>query len=239
MLDFSAEMAQTEQEFAQKKPINFGPVPSGSIVQCKLEVIKNKPEKSDPSNPFIFVAGTGLRMIQMQFTVIRGEYDTVSWRQFVSLPSSMQQIQLTDGQATGCRMGGAMLKAICQAAGRAPQIPDVTALNGIIVPIKVRIAKKANEYTDRKGQFHKRWVNEVASIVTPDNAQYQEAMTKGEIINPNGYVDWDESGQSAFTQPNVQQTPMQQPMPQMQQQVQGWPTPVQPNIASTGDVVPF
>lgn len=173
MLDLSNEEQQVE--------FIAGPVPCGSIVLCKLSVVA--PKYPAPENINYSVAKSGLRQVCVEFCVYAGEYNGYSFREFISLPAGEQKVQLTQGQNTSCRIGGARLKAICTAARKQPKMQDITSLNGLTIPVKVGIndipyLKDGIEY----------WNNNVASIVTPDKEEYQKVMSGGEILTDGAIV---------------------------------------------------
>lgn len=173
MFDFSNETNQQE----------FSPIPSGSIVIVAMNVLQPKYPAHD--NAFISVTKNGLRQLYSEFTVADGTYAGVSWRQMLTLPLGMQNgANLTEGQKKACRIGGATLKAILQAGRRSLNVADLSAFNGIHFPVKVkinsepRISKAGNEY----------WVNEIATVVTPDKPEYQDVRQMRELINTDGAV---------------------------------------------------
>ena len=131
MLDFSN--APDQREFGN------GPVPAGSIVIVQMEVLQPHESKRAADNPYISVAQSGLRQIYCQFSVAKGSYSGVSFRQNITLPLGGQNMHLSANQEKACNIGGATLKAICLAAKKPPKINDVTSLTGLSFPVRVKI----------------------------------------------------------------------------------------------------
>lgn len=175
-LDFSGE--EEQKEFGK-----YGPVPEGSIVFVKMEVQKAKPEYADPENPYYAIAKSGLKRIQCQMEVERGTYQGCKFFQNFTLPTNQQSIQLTQGQTTACKIGGAQLKAICEASGKPTKAKDITSLSGLVFPVKVGINQKP--YYDQKG--NERWNNIIKKVITPSMEEYSEVKALGEVIT-NGPV---------------------------------------------------
>lgn len=174
MLDFSQEESQKEH--------NYGPVPGGSFVVVKLEI--QEPNGSFMTeHRYISQASTGLRQIHCKLTVERGEYAGVIWFQNITLPASMQVINLTGNQAMACKIGGATLKAILEATKRPMALKDIAEFNGMVFPVQVKINNRPRE---KDGNVY--WSNEIAKVVTPNMPQYAELRQKGEIIKPDGPV---------------------------------------------------
>ncbi len=167
-LDFSGEEEQKK----------YGPAPEGSIVFVKLEVRRANADNADPSNPYYSVARSGLKQINCQFEIDRGTYQGCKFFHNITLPVSMQNIQLSPGQTTSCKIGGAQLKAICEASGKPPKAKDITSLSGLVFPIRVGINPKS--YIDKKGI--ERWNNDLNKVITPSMPEFAEVKTQGEII---------------------------------------------------------
>ncbi len=130
------------------------------------------------------VAQSGLRQLYCEFTVERGEYEGVHWRQNITLPVKCQNISLTAGQRKSAVIGGAMLKAILCAAGRRDSVVGGWEdFNGLKFPVKVKI----NDYPREKDGVTY-WQNEIALVVTPDMESYAEVRRCGELINEDGAV---------------------------------------------------
>lgn len=174
--DFSKEDNQTTGNQV------YGPVPSGSIVCLKIEVTESS--YSDPADPCITVARSGLKQINCKFTIVRGTYDGVSFFQSITLPVSMQNIDLTAGQLKGCQIGGAQIKAICQSANKPMQIASFASMNGWVFPARVRL-NKSRPFVTRNGNII--WHNELDRIITPEMPEYQKMRSAPfEIINEGG-----------------------------------------------------
>lgn len=175
MFDFSHEGEQRER--------NYGPVPGGSIVIVKMTALEPNPEQRASGMDFVRVAQTGLFQLWAQFEVERGQYQGVQWRQYITLPAQMQAIMLGPKQEIACRIGGAQIRAILEAARRPPRVESFGQMSGLIFPVKVTISDR---YSEKDGKIY--WRNEIDRIITPDKPQYQEIRQKGEIINPDGPV---------------------------------------------------
>lgn len=173
--DFSNEEEQRE--------VNYGPVPAGSIVLIKLSIIAPTNGSAEPGSPLIKIGQSGLRMLNIKCEVTEGEYSGVSWYQHLTLPCKAQNISLNEKQATACRIGGATLKAILQAAKKPMSVP-LSVFNGLVFPVKVKIRQEP--YESQTGQIY--WKNEIARVVTPDDDDYQMIREVRQIINPTGAV---------------------------------------------------
>ena len=180
MLDFSN--APDQREFGN------GPVPAGSIVIVQMEVLQPHESKQAQDNPYISVAQSGLRQIYCQFSVTKGSYSGVSFRQNITLPLGGQNMRLTANQEKACNIGSATLKAICLAAKKQPKINDVTSLTGLSFPVRVKINDRP---TEKDGRVY--WNNEISLVITPDKEAYAEVMREGEIIHADGPVTGDAS----------------------------------------------
>lgn len=174
--DFSKEDEQ--QQF------NYGPIPAGSVVITRLRLLDPMDNARAPENPLVKLTQSGLRQLYVELEVTDGRYKGVSWRQSLTLPYGMQQISLSEGQETACRIGGAKLKAILQAAKRPLNVSDLRMFDGLRFPVKVRIDPR--EKTSRSGTAY--WVNEIDQVITPDKEEYARVQSQREIINPNGAV---------------------------------------------------
>ena len=141
MLDFSN--APDQREFGN------GPVPAGSIVIVQMEVLQPHESKRAADNPYISVAQSGLRQIYCQFSVTKGSYSGVSFRQNITLPLGGQNMRLSANQEKACNIGNATLKAICLAAKKPPKINDVTSLTGLSFPVRVKINDRPTEKDGR------------------------------------------------------------------------------------------
>lgn len=163
--DLSQESSQTA----------YGPVPAGSEVMLQLELME--PNQAIPEHKFVRAASTGLLQIYAKFTVQHGSYSGVSFRQNINLPAHVQRIQLTAGQTKACNIGGAQLKAICEAAKKPTKMRDIMDINGLKFPARVKLNKKPVE---KNGNVY--WNNELDMVITPDKPHYDEIVRGGEII---------------------------------------------------------
>lgn len=175
MLDFTNEDAQ--------KDFVYGPVPAGSTVVVEMQVLMPQEAYQAPEDCYISRSSKGLRQIYCHFTVTRGQYEGVNWRENITLPVSMQHENLTSGQLKGCQIGGATLKAILQSAGKPLKLQHIREFSGMKFPVKVKINDRPAE---KDGNTY--WNNAIYKVVTPDMKEYQEVKHKGEIINQNGAV---------------------------------------------------
>lgn len=185
--DFSNEEEQTE--FAGKT----GPIPAGSVVMVELGLLEPYEDSQALDDPLIKVARSGLRQLYVELKVILGEYADYSWRQHITLPASMQNISLSAGQETACKIGGAMLKAMLQAAKKpAISANGARGFHGLRFPVRVRINPRPME--SKHGTVY--WVNEIARVITQDMPEYAEISSKGELINPQGATTGQEASRS-------------------------------------------
>ena len=169
MLDLTKE--DDQREFVT------GPVPAGSVVMLKIEVLQPQQERQAPDNPNISVAQSGLRQIYCQFEVVHGSFQCMTFRQNITLPTGAQTINLSTNQTKACNIGGATIKAICQAAKKPLQLKDVTSLTGLKFPARVKLKQ---EPTVKDGRTY--WNNELAAIITPDKEVYAQICGGGEVI---------------------------------------------------------
>lgn len=176
VFDFSKEEDQREY-----KP--SGPVPAGSVVIVKMEILAPKPEYADYANPMIQVSQSGLKMIYCQFTVTKGTYADVSWRQTITLPYGMQDTNLTENQITACRIGGSLLKSILISTGKSLNVGNLAIFNGLTIPVKVKINNRPIDY-----EGHTYWKNEIASVILPEDPRHQGIRQAHEYINEGGAV---------------------------------------------------
>ena len=184
--DFSQE--DDQQEY---KP--FGPVPAGSVVIVRMEILPAEGDYADPTDNLVQIgSNSGLRLIYCQFEVTKGSYAGVTWRQVITLPQGMQPNRnFSAKQLTACRIGGSLLKAILTSAAKSMNVRSLADFNGLIFPVKVKINKKSSEY---QGQEY--WKNEIASVILPDNPQYQGIRQAQEYINEKGAVTYIEKSKT-------------------------------------------
>lgn len=170
----------------------YGPVPAGSSVKVRMELIPCS--KPHPKDERIFVTNRGQYMLSCKFTVVAGTYEDVSWRELWMLPAEMQPkgVELTTGHLKGCTITATKMRAILEAvrgvrpndtsteARAARNFKTIGDFDGMEFPTKVGI-DKGHEYNGRMY-----YNNTVATIITPDKADYADIKAGGEKINPNG-----------------------------------------------------
>lgn len=174
----------------QRDPIH-GPVPAGSRVLLKLEVLK--PKNESRQIPFVAVSQKNLYMLWVRLTVHAGSYQGFKWTENWMLPEGVQRTQLTDKQKTACRISYSRMRGVIEAArGINPNdksqqansrrvINDWLDLDGMVFPARVNVADEGREYNGRTY-----WDNQVVRVITPDWKEYRDLMAGGEFINPNG-----------------------------------------------------
>lgn len=91
-----------------------GPIPEGSKVGVVVSIKDS--QYGDAMDPFIVIAKSGLRQLNLEFTVACGTYRGVKWTERITLPEEEQNIQLSAGQTKACAIGGRQLCAILNAA---------------------------------------------------------------------------------------------------------------------------
>lgn len=161
-----------------------GPVPAGSIVIVQLNLVQPAEAYAAPEDFMISRTRNGMRQIYCQFLVREGSYSGSQWRESITLPRGMQKEQLTAGQEKSAQIGGAILKAILQAAGKPLRISNVYDFNGLTFPVQVKINDRPAE---KDGRVY--WNNAIYKVITPDMQEYDEIKTKREIINRDGAVE--------------------------------------------------
>jgi hypothetical protein len=192
-----------EEEQQQR---NYGPVPSGSLVLCRITI--EKPQYSDQGNSFISRSQHGMLGLWAKIEVVAGTYAGVYWYDNIWLPISQQKVPLNDGQQTACRMGGARIKAVVEACrGISPKDDSAKAkrdrnieildLNGMEFPARLGISNKPGKSKD--GRMF--WNNIVGAVITPDKSEYKEIRNGGERIT-DGPVVGKESANQTQTQPS-------------------------------------
>ena len=174
----------------QRDPIH-GPVPAGSRVLLKLEVLK--PKNESQRMPFVAVSQKKLYMLWVHLTVHAGSYQGFKWTENWMLPEGEQQVQLTEKQKVACRISYSRMRGVIEAArGIDPKDKSQQAnsrrvinnwldLERMIFPARVNVADDGREYNGRTI-----WDNQIARVITPDMEEYRELMQGGEFINPNG-----------------------------------------------------
>lgn len=179
MIDFNNEQEQRQR--------NYGPVPAGSMVLCKIRI--EKPNRPAGDDPYISMAKSGLRGLWVKVEVVSGEYAEVFWYENMWLPAAHQKCTLDEGQTKACNMWGARMRAILEAsngfmpkddspkAKRARDISSWFDFNERVFPVRVGIAKEPYVKGDKVY-----WNNAIAAIITPDKKEYRQIMDGGEII---------------------------------------------------------
>ena len=174
----------------QRDPIH-GPVPAGSRVLLKLEVLK--PKNESQRMPFVAVSQKKLYMLWVRLTVHSGSYQGFKWTENWMLPEGSQQVQLTEKQKIACRISYSRMRGVIEAArGISPKdtspqansrrvLNDWLDLTGMVFPARVVVADDGREYNGRTI-----WDNQIARVITPDMKEYRELMAGGEFINPDG-----------------------------------------------------
>ena len=168
MMDFSKEEDQ--------KVFAIGPVPEGSMVMLRSEVLVSR--NPAPDNNFVHVSeNTQIRGLNITFHVASGQFEGVRFSEFVTLPVEAQTINLTDNQRTACRIGGAKIKAMLQAARKPLQVNSVEELHNLRFPAKLGLKKEPHIKDGREY-----WNNRILAVVTPDKKEYAQLMSGREII---------------------------------------------------------
>lgn len=174
----------------QRDPIH-GPVPAGSRVLLKMEILK--PKNESKRIQFVAVSQKNLYMLWVRLTVHAGSYQGFKWTENWMLPEGEQQVQLTEKQKVACRISYSRMRGVIEAArGIDPKDKSQQAnsrrvinnwldLEGMIFPARVNVADDGREYNGRTI-----WDNQIARVITPDMEEYRELMQGGEFINPNG-----------------------------------------------------
>lgn len=177
----------------QKQRVS-GPVPAGSIVLLKLEIQKPNPEYAAKPGSFVTRSKKGLLWLDCMLTVQAGTYEGYKWFENFMLPEGMQQVSLTDGQKTACRISYSRMRAIIEAArgidpkdqsqrARAARtLSNLLDLNGMTFPCRVGLDKQPRFYTKKDGSQGIAWDNRVGYILPVTDARFTEVMNGGEII---------------------------------------------------------
>lgn len=183
-------------EFEQQKERNYGPVPSGSYVLLKMNIV-DAGKNAHPKESRVFVSSrTGLHMLSCEFTVASGTYEGVKWRELWMLPVGRQpqNVTMTKGQNTACMISASKMRAVVEAArGVDPSATDSNSrmkrqlnslmdMDGMTFPARLKV-DDGREY---EGKTY--YNNVVDLIITPDRQQYALVMNGGEDINPNGFT---------------------------------------------------
>lgn len=179
MIDLNHEEEQRER--------NYGPVPAGSRVLLRLSVLK--PMYPSRDDEMLAETRNGLLQLACKLEVAAGSYEGCSWLENITLPESSQSADLTDGQRTACRIGGALLRAIVESARRIdPKATDTRSCRGRSVaswldfdgmefPAKLKLYD-----TPRVKDGREYWNNRIGAVLPCTNKEYAEIMGGGEII---------------------------------------------------------
>ena len=181
MMDFSQEADQATFK---------GLIPPHSCVIAKLELLYPQ-SFIDRNNPTIHVTRSGLYMLSVKWQIIAGTYIENKFNDWITLPESLQRIELSDKQKIACRIGGAQIKAILKSAKKPLQINSFSSLQGLTVVIKVQLSKEPHEY---QGKWY--WSQDLERIMVPEDEEYKIVMRDGELLSgeaippalpPDGY----------------------------------------------------
>lgn len=185
MLDFNHEEEQ--------KVRNFGPVPAGSRVMIRLTLEAPRYPSADDAS--LSETKSGLLQLPCKLTVANGEYEGVSWLDFVTIPEGQQRVRLTDGQLTSARIGGAFFRAVVEAhrgidpkamdarASKGRQIRAWTDLDGMEFPARLGLQKEP--YESKDGKLY--WNNRIARVLACTDKEYI-AIKRGEEFITDGPV---------------------------------------------------
>lgn len=163
---------------------SFGVIPSGSIVIVSTTVLQaNNPHQSDT---YVNLAQSGLCQVCIKFTVSEGQYEGVSFHQFLTCPAGQQNISLSKGQEISARIGGAMFKAMLVATKKNPaSVNSYADFGNLKFPILVGIQKNPRRGND--GRVF--WNNELKKVITPSMPEFNEVRTARELINVDGAIE--------------------------------------------------
>ena len=198
-------MIDLGNEEIQREP-KTGPVPAGSRVLVRLRI--EKPQFAAADDPFVAEGKSGLRRLQCKVEVVAGAYDGCWWYDGITLPEAHQNIPLSPGQKTACRIGGSMLRAIVESsrginpkdssiqAATARRINAWTDLDGMEIPVRVGIDKTPFE---RDGRYF--WNNRITSVVPASSKEWQEVKNGGEIITDGPVAGKIPPKQDGYTSP--------------------------------------
>lgn len=177
----------------QKQRVS-GPVPAGSIVLLKLEIQKPNPEYAAKPGSFVTRSKKGLLWLDCMLTVQAGMYEGYKWFENFMLPEGMQQVSLTDGQKTACRISYSRMRAIIEAArgidpkdqsqrARAARtLPNLLDLSGMVFPCRLGLKKEPRIYTRKDGTQGTAWDNQISFILPCTDKRFAEIMAGGEVI---------------------------------------------------------
>lgn len=237
-IDFN--QAEEQREFVQ------GPVPAGSRVLLKIELQDPKPEYAAKPGSIVSKASSGMYQLNVQFTVMAGSYNGYHWFENMALPEGQQQIKLTDGQRDACRISYARMRAIIESArGIDPKDNSPRAqngrklnryedLNGMVFPARLGIKKKSRVVTGKDGVRREYWDNQLTSILTITNSEYQTIKNGGEVIT-DGPVSGESQLESASPYGSNDYASNASNAGSASAPIPGWDTPPEPGM----DDMPF
>jgi hypothetical protein len=193
-------MAINLNDEQEQRLSNYGPVPAGSKVLCRITL--EKPKYAAPDDECVSVTKGGLLGLYAKIEVIQGKYEGVRWYENIWLPKRCQSIPLTDGQTTACNRSGAIIRAIVEAYRRVSskatdtrscqerQINAWTDMDGMEFPAVMGISK--DPYEAQNGNTY--WNNYVVRVLTPDAKEFNAILAGKEFIS-DGPVTGEKSGQ--------------------------------------------
>lgn len=158
-----------------------GPIPATSMVRVKLEI--REPKKADPNDEAVTVFSSGLKGLDLEFTVTDGRFEGLHIWENWFLPPEMQDISLTKGQKGACQGGVAKCRAAIEAARNLD--PDDPAgnrnieswldLHGLEIPVRVGIdkPKRGDQYIN----------NNISKVLTVKDRDFENIMGGGEVIS--------------------------------------------------------
>jgi len=163
-----------------------GVIPTGSIVWVEVGV--ENPTKTAPEDGLISLSSTGFRQLSLKFTISNGEHKGKQMFQFIALPAGMQKCQLTQGQQIGCKIGGAIIKAMCENAYKpiSANLQSFAQLNGLHVCVELQV-RKDGSIKEKDGTWYLNWHNEVKKVIRKGEPEYEQSKMAN-LIAENGEV---------------------------------------------------
>ena len=174
-----------QQESKQQSPRT---IPAGSKVLVELSLIPPKCQHDSP-DPFLGESKNGLRSLFLKCQVVAGTYQGHYFYDRIWAPGFLQKISLSDGQEKACVRGGAVIRAMLEAAHqifpddlseRAQSyrcIDTFSELNGLRVPVCVGLNP---EPVEKNGIAY--WNNVIYQVVTPEDPDFQALMQGSESL---------------------------------------------------------
>lgn len=175
-------MIDLGQAGQQKEGVR-GTIPPQSIVKVRMEI--RKPNNPDPQDPAVTILSTGIKGVDLDFTVISGQFEGVSFWDNWFLPPSMQTITLTKGQEGMCNGAFAKFRAVIEAARNLdPADPAANRtiqswldMHGLEFPVKIGVEIKTTKNGDKYLK------NNILKVLTPVDEHYTAVMGGGEVIS--------------------------------------------------------